>query len=126
MLIQILYFFELVCMDFLIFELFKGGFQYILIIIDYFFRFVVVVFMKNFIVKIIVEVFYNNFIINYGILVRIYSDQGVNFDGNIIKELCLIIGMKKLRIIFYYFMGNGMCERFNRMLFNMFGIFYLV
>lgn len=119
--IQTSYPLELVCMDFLTLEPSKGGFQHILIITDHFSRFAVAVPTKNFTAKTTAEAFYNNFITNYGIPVRIHSDQGANFDGNIIKELCLITGMKKSRTTPYHPMGNGMCERFNRTLLNMLG-----
>lgn len=72
-----------------------------------------------------VEVFFNYFIVYYGIFGRIYFDQGVNFESKVIKELCVIIGMSKLRMISYYVMGNGMCEWFNCILLNMLGFFLL-
>lgn len=74
---------------------------------------------KNPTVKTTAEAFYNNFIINYGILVRIHSDQGANLDGNIIRELCNITGMKKSRTTPYHPKGNGMYKKFNRTLLNM-------
>lgn len=72
-----------------------------------------------------VEVFFNYFIVYYGIFGRIYFDQGVNFESKVIKELCVIIGMSKLRMISYYVIGNGMCEWFNCILLNMLGFFLL-
>lgn len=45
--IIIIFLLELVCMDFLILELCKGGYKYILVIIDYFIRFVMVILIRN-------------------------------------------------------------------------------
>ncbi|XP_062576549.1 neurofilament medium polypeptide-like [Saccostrea cucullata] len=67
------------------------------------------------------EALYNNFITYYGIPTRIHSDQGANFESQIIKELCQITGMKKSRTTPYHAMGNGQCERYNRTLLNMLG-----
>ncbi|XP_065928537.1 uncharacterized protein [Magallana gigas] len=119
--IQTSYPLKLVCMDFLTLEPSKGGFQHILLITDHFSRFAVAVPTKNFTAKTTSETFYNNFITNYGIPVRLHSDQGANFDGNIIKELCLLTRMKKSRTTPYHPIGTEMCERFNRTLLNMLG-----
>lgn len=80
-------------MDYLILELFKGGIKNIFVIIDYFIKFFVVVFIRNQIVRVIVEVIFNNFILFYGILEKFYLDQGINFCSNIIKVLCFNLGI---------------------------------
>lgn len=52
--IKIYELFELVCMDFFFIEWLKGGYEYILVIIDYFMKYVVVILIRNMMVKIIV------------------------------------------------------------------------
>ncbi|KAJ8391278.1 hypothetical protein AAFF_G00090650 [Aldrovandia affinis] len=52
----------------------------------------------------------------YGFPERIHSDQGANFESQLIQELLLIAGVKKSRTTAYHPMGNGAVERFNRTL----------
>jgi hypothetical protein len=61
------------------------------------------------------------FIFHYGYPTQLYSDQGANFTGKIIQEICKITVMVKSRTTPYHPMGNGMSESFNRTLFDMLG-----
>lgn len=114
---------ELVCMDYLTLETFKGGYQHILVITDHFTRFAMAIPTRNQLARTTAEALFNHFIVHYGIPGRIHSDQGANFESKVIKELCAITGMSKSRTTSYMYhaMGNGMCERFNRNLLNMLG-----
>ena len=112
---------ELVCMDFLTLETSKGGFSNILVITDHFTKFAMVIQTKNQTAKTTAAAFYNNFIIHYGIPTRIHSDQGANFESNIIKELCHLTNMEKSKTSIYHPQGNTRPERFNRTLLGMLG-----
>jgi hypothetical protein len=112
---------ELVCMDFLCLEPSKGGLANILVITDHFTKFAVAIATKNQTAKTTADALYENFILKYGIPTTIHSDQGANFESEIIKELCNLTGMKKSRTTPYHPMGNSVPERFNRTLLNMLG-----
>ena len=119
--IQTTYPLELVCMDFLTLEQSKGGFGNILVLTDHFTKFALAIPTKNQTAKTTAEALYNNFILNYGIPTKLHSDQGPNFESELIKELCHLTGMEKTRTTIYHAMGNGVTERFNRTLLNMLG-----
>jgi len=55
----------------------------------------------------------------YGFPERIHSDQGTNFESNLIAELLHLAGVAKSHTTAYHPMGNGCTERFNRTLGNM-------
>ena len=57
-----------------------------------------------------------NFIVQYGIPLRLHTDQGRIFESNIIDHLT---GMNKSHTTPYHPVGNGSCERFNRTLLGM-------
>ncbi len=55
----------------------------------------------------------------YGFPERIHSDQGANFESELIAELLTLAGVSKSHTTAYHPMGNGGTERFNRTLGSM-------
>ena len=111
---------ELVCIDFLSLEPSKG-YGNVLIITDHFSRYAQAIPTRNQTAQTTARVLYESFIVHYGIPARIHSDQGRNFESQLLKELCLILGVEKTRTTPFHPQSNGMCERFNRSLLNMLG-----
>jgi len=52
----------------------------------------------------------------YGVPLRITSDQGSDFLSEVVKHYCNISGAKKLKTTSYYPQGNGAIERWHRTL----------
>ena len=52
---------------------------------------------------------------------RILIDQGCNFESDLLKELCELAQVKKIRMSGYHLQTNGQCECFNVTLINMLG-----
>lgn len=99
----------------------KGGYQHLLVLTDHFTRYAQAYPTRNMTAKTTAEVLFNNFFIHYGFPARLHSDQGPNFDGKLVHELCQIAGIRKSRTTPYHPSGNGMCARFNRTVLNMLG-----
>ena len=112
---------EMVCIDYLSLERSKGGFENILVITDHFSRYAQALPTKNQTAKTTARILFDQFIVHYGFPARIHSDQGQNFESNLIKELCSLAGVEKSRTTPYHPMGNGQCERFNQTLLQMLG-----
>ena len=116
---------ELIHIDFLTIEAPKnsksGKDVNILVIMDHFTRFAQAIVTTSQKASVVAKVLWDQFFMNYGIPEKILSDQGRNFESKLIKELCLLSQVKKLRTTPYRPQTNGSCERFNRNLISMVG-----
>ena len=71
--------------------------------------------------KCTVQNLWDKFIVHYGLLEKILTDQGHNFDSDLLKALCEIAQVKKIWTSGYHPQTNGQCECFNATLINMLG-----
>ena len=69
----------------------------------------------------VAKTFWENFLVHYGWPDKIITDQGKNFESQLIKELCELAKVQKLRTTPYRPQTNGSCERFNGILISMLG-----
>ena len=109
-------------MDYLSFKPSKGNIENVLVITDHFTRYALAYSSKTQTAQATARILWDNFICHYGFPEKFISDQGRNFESDLIKELCKIAGVLKLHTTPYHPQGNGQCERFNSTLCNMLGI----
>lgn len=82
---------ELVCMDVLTLEQSKGGRQHILVVTDHFTRYAQAYQTRTMTAKTTAAVFFHNCVVHYGLPVHIHSDHDDNFEGALMKEMCLAV-----------------------------------
>ena len=97
----------------------EDGNKYILVIADYYTKFVEAYAIRDEKAHTVARKLVEEFVCRYGVPKEIHSDQGRNFESNLFKEVCKILGVKKTRTTAYNPKSDGMVERFNRTLLNM-------
>ena len=98
---------ELVHMDYLSLEPSKGNIENVLVITDHFTRYALAYTSKTQTAQATARILWDNFICHYGFPEKFISDQGRNFESDLIKELCKIAGVQKLHTTPYHPQGNG-------------------
>ena len=95
------------------------GNVYVLVIGDYFTKWVEAFALPNQEAETVARVFVEEFICRFGIPKELHTDQGRNFESNLMKEVCKLLGVKKTRTCPFHPKGDGFVERFNRTLVTM-------
>ena len=93
--------------------------RYILVVTDYFTKWVEVFPVPNQTAVTCAHIILNEVICRYGCPLALHSDQGRNFNGEIFQELCETLEIKKTRTSPRNPKCNGQVERFNRSLISM-------
>ena len=94
------------------------GYVYILTAIDVFSRFLVAVPLRNETAKTVADALYRNVFCKFGTVRQLVTDQGREFDNELLSCLCEMFGIKKLRTSAYHPSANGRVERSHRTLHN--------
>ena len=104
---------DIIAIDFLKVDRAAGGYEYILVIIDQFTRYVQAYATINNSAKTTAEKLFNDFLLKFGTPNRILHDQGKEFENKLCDELEKYFGIKRCRTRPYHPMGKGMVERLN-------------
>ena len=62
----------------------------------------------------VARVFLNEFVARSGVRYILHTDQGTNFESNLCKELCKMLGISKTRTSPYHPQYDGQVKRINR------------
>ena len=112
---------ELVHMDFLSIEPSKGNIEMYLSLLIILLDMLKPTLVKTQTAQATAKLLWENFIRHYGFPEKFLSDQGRNFESELISELCKLAKVEKVHTTPYHPMTNGQCERFNSTLCNMLG-----
>ena len=107
---------EFVATDFTKMPRSKRGNNYVLVIQDYFTKYVDLYALPDQEATSVAQKIFEEFITQHGAPVTLHSDQGKQFESKIVEELNEVFGIRKTRTSLYYPQNDGQVERFNRTL----------
>ena len=111
--------FEMVSLDFLKLDKCKGGYEYVLVIVDHFTRFCQMYATRKKSSKAAASKLWGEFIMQFGFPKRIHHDLGGEFNSDMFRELHRLSGVKSSNTTPYHPEGDGQTERLNRSALNM-------
>jgi len=88
---------DVLAIDFTVLEPASDGRENLLLITDIFTKFTQAIPTKDQKAKTFAAVLVNNWFVQFGVPRRIHSDQGRNFEGTVIRELCRLYNIKKTK-----------------------------
>lgn len=107
---------EILAVDYTLLEPTRNGLENVLVLTDVFSKYTLAVATRDQKASTVAQVLVSEWFSKFGVPARIHSDQGRNFEGALVQQLCGLYGIEKSRTTPYHPAGNGQCERFNRTL----------
>uniref|UniRef100_A0A3P8S9F9 Integrase catalytic domain-containing protein n=1 Tax=Amphiprion percula TaxID=161767 RepID=A0A3P8S9F9_AMPPE len=92
------------------------GNRYALVMTDYFTRYANLFPMKDQRALTVAKIIFEDYVTHHDVPESIHTDQGRQFESDLVKQLCQLLGMTKTRTTPYHAQSDGMVERLNRTL----------
>ena len=92
----------------------KAGNRFILTVLDHFSKWTEAFPLRNHEAVTVARVLADQVFARFGIPRQLLSDRGAEFEGSLMKELCLALEIEKLRTTAYKPSTNGALERFHQ------------
>jgi len=93
---------EVVAIDFTLLEKSSDGRKYVLVLTNVFSKFTIAVSARNQTASVTAKVLVREWFMRYDVQGRLHSDQGRNFENELIAELCKLYNIKKSRTTPYH------------------------
>ena len=97
----------------------ENGNSYVLVATDYFTRWTEAYPLPNQEAITVAKKLTQEFFFRFSVPEQLHSDQGRQFESQLIAEICSLLKIKKTRTTSYHPQGDGLVERFNRTLLDM-------
>ena len=97
----------------------KHGNRYILVVSDYFTRWVEAYAIPNQEATTVAQKLIDNMSCRFSLPEQLHSDMGMQFESKVVKEICRLLHIKKTHTTPYHPQGDGLVKRLNRTIQNM-------
>ena len=97
----------------------EDGNQWILVVGDYATRWIEAYALPDAKAETVATKFVCEFVCRFGIPKEMHTDRGTNFESELLREVCRILGISKTRTTAYNPKSDGLIERFNKTLITM-------
>ena len=94
------------------------GYRYLLVIVDAFTRYCELVPLRDKSAKSVANAFKERILDRHNAPSVLVTDNGTEFQNEILQELCRVYGIKKCNILTHHPASNGLSERLNRKILN--------
>ncbi|KAL5018859.1 hypothetical protein ScPMuIL_004581, partial [Solemya velum] len=101
----------------------RRGCKYLMVVADYFTKWTKAFPIRNQEAVTVAQKLVDEFVSLFGVPLQIHSDQGSNFESQVFREMCKVLGIEKTRTTAMRPQSDGMIERANRTIESMLASF---